>query len=309
MTARANTSDTWTNKVAKRSQMIALLPAGVRGDDIKRHPVWITRGAYYLDQVGFDPSCKDPDVLLNTWKGWPMKPAAGKCDVLLDLIAYLCGKEQSGSEVYEWLLSWMAWNAVHPGAKMGSAVTMHGPQGTGKTTVFKVMCQIYGQYGLVVDQDAIEDKFNSDWGENWLFILAEEIEQPHGNVARQEQAEKPGHRRHHIRINSRVWSPTTRRTTSTSSISPTKTSRCRWKTMTAATSSSTRRQHFSEQFYDELNAELDNGGVEAFYDFLLRRDLSDFHPKKRPPMTQAKRNPDQPVQLPAAALLPGLDTW
>ena len=34
--------DTWTNKVAKRSQMIALLPAGVRGDDIKRHPVWIT---------------------------------------------------------------------------------------------------------------------------------------------------------------------------------------------------------------------------------------------------------------------------
>ena len=40
--------DTWTNKVAKKSQMLALLPAGARGDDIKRHPEWVERGAYYL---------------------------------------------------------------------------------------------------------------------------------------------------------------------------------------------------------------------------------------------------------------------
>lgn len=281
--------DTWTNKVAKRSQMIALLPAGVRGDDIKRHPVWITRGAYYLDQVGFDPSCKDPDVLLNTWKGWPMKPAAGQCDVLLDLIAYLCGKEQSGSEVYEWLLSWMAWPLQHPGAKMGSAVIMHGPQGTGKTTVFKVMCQIYGQYGLVVDQDAIEDKFNSDWGENRLFILAEEI------VSRMEMW--------HVKnkLKNLVTGDTIR-------INPKGLVAYNQKNRLNIVYLSNEnqplplenddRRHLviytppalSEQFYDELNAELDNGGVEAFYDFLLRRDLSDFHPKKRPPMTQAKRN-------------------
>lgn len=281
--------DTWTNKVAKRSQMIALLPAGVRGDDIKRHPVWVTRGAYYLDQVGFDPSCKDPEVLLNTWKGWPMKPAAGKCDVLLDLIAYLCGKEQSGSEVYEWLLSWMAWPLQHPGAKMGSAVIMHGPQGTGKTTVFKVMCQIYGQYGLVVDQDAIEDKFNSDWGENRLFILAEEI------VSRMEMW--------HVKnkLKNLVTGDTIR-------INPKGLVAYNQKNHLNIVYLSNEnqplplenddRRHLviytppalSEQFYDELNAELDNGGVEAFYDFLLRRDLSDFHPKKRPPMTQAKRN-------------------
>lgn len=43
------------------------------------------------------------------------------------------------------------------------------------------------------------------------------------------------------------------------------------------------------EFYDELNIEIDNGGVAAFYDFLLRRDLSGFHPKKRPPMTEAKQ--------------------
>lgn len=44
--------DLWTNKVVMRDQMIALLPAKVRGDDIKQHPVWIERGAYFLDEVG-----------------------------------------------------------------------------------------------------------------------------------------------------------------------------------------------------------------------------------------------------------------
>lgn len=281
--------DLWTNKVAKRSQMIALLPAGVRGDDIKRHPVWQTRGAYYLDQVGFDPSGKDPDVLLNTWKGWPMKPVPGKCDVLLDLIAYLCGKEQNGSDVYEWLLSWMAWPLQNPGAKMSSAVIMHGPQGTGKTTIFKVLCKIYGQYGLVVDQDAIEDKFNSDWGENRLFILAEEI------VSRMEIW--------HVKnkLKNLVTGDTIR-------INPKGLVAYNQKNHLNIVYLSNEnqplplenddRRHLviytppalSEKFYDELNAELENGGVEAFYDFLMRRDLSAFHPKKRPPMTQAKRN-------------------
>ena len=58
--------DRWTNKVASREQMVALLPAGVRGDDIKRHPVWIERGAYFLDEVGFDPSGKDLS-LIHIW--------------------------------------------------------------------------------------------------------------------------------------------------------------------------------------------------------------------------------------------------
>jgi len=297
--------DKWTNKVAKRSQMISLLPAGVRGDDIKRHPLYVTRGAYYLDQVGFDPSCKDPDVLLNTWKGWPLKPAAGSCNILLDLIGYLCGKEENGSEVYEWLLSWMAWPLQNPGAKMSSAVVMHGPQGTGKTTIFKVLCQIYGQYSMVVDQDAIEDKFNSDWGENRLFILAEEI------VSRMEMW--------HVKnkLKNLVTGDTIR-------INPKGLVAYSQKNHLNIVYLSNEnqplplenddRRHLvvytppalGEAFYDELNAELENGGVEAFYDFMLRRDLTGFHPKKRPPMTQAKRNL---ISLSAASELRFCQDW
>jgi len=281
--------DKWTNKVAKKSQMISLLPAGVRGDDIKRHPYWIERGAYYLDQVGFDPSGKDRNVALNTWQGWPMKPKAGKCTIMLELIENLCSKETNGVEVFDWLINWMAYPLQNPGAKMASAVVMHGPQGTGKTTVFKAICQIYGQYGLVVDQDAIEDKFNSDWGENRLFILAEEI------VSRMEMW--------HVKnkLKNLVTGDTIR-------INP--------KGMIAYSQKNhlnivylsnenqplplenDDRRHLvvytppalSEMFFDELYEEIENGGVEAFYHYLMARDLSGFHPKKRPPMTQAKKN-------------------
>jgi putative DNA primase/helicase len=74
----------------------------VRGDDLKRHPVYVERGAYYLDQVGFDPSGKDSGVKLNTWQGWPMKPKAGTCELLLDLLRYLCsGDPDAGNELTE----------------------------------------------------------------------------------------------------------------------------------------------------------------------------------------------------------------
>jgi putative DNA primase/helicase len=279
--------DLWTNKIVKRSQMIALLPAGVRNDDIKRHPVWITRGAYYLEQVGFDPGGRDPNVKLNTWRGWPLKPAPGKCDILLELIAYLTSAEKDGGAACEWLLDWMAYPLQHPGAKMASAVIMHGPQGTGKSTVFQTLAKIYGDYATVLNQRGLEDRFNSDWSDSKLYILAEEV------VARQEMW--------HIKneLKELVTGEWIR-------INPKNIAAYRQRNQVNITYLSNEnqplpidnddRRHLviytppalSEAFYDDLHIELENGGVLAFYDFLMRRDLSRFHPKKRPPMTNAK---------------------
>jgi len=66
--------DNWRKDIVHRDQMNALLPAGAGGDDIKRHPLWVERGSYYLDQVGFDPDGDDPYIKLNTWRGWPVAP-------------------------------------------------------------------------------------------------------------------------------------------------------------------------------------------------------------------------------------------
>ncbi len=283
--------DTWTNKVAKKSQMVALLPAGVRGDDIKRHPVWYERGAYYLDQVGFDPAGKDANCKLNTWQGWPMKPKAGKCDRLLELLQYLCSGEEApgkAEEVFNWLLCWMAYPLQNPGAKMSSAVIMHGPQGTGKSTVFQSLAKIYGDYSTVLNQRGLEDKFNSDWSDSKLFILAEEV------VTRAEMW--------HIKneLKELVTGEWIR-------INPKNIAAYRQRNQVNICYLSNEgqplpldnddRRHcviytpiaLSEAYYDEVFLEIEQGGVEALYQHLLDLDLTGFHPKKRPPMTEAKQ--------------------
>jgi putative DNA primase/helicase len=280
--------DTWTNKIALREQMVTLLPAGVRGDDIKRHPLYIARGAYYLDQVGFDPTGADPDVMLNTWQGWPIAPKEGECSELLNLLYYLCSGDPAADTIFHWLLCWMAWPLQHPGAKMSSAVIMHGPQGTGKSTVFQTLAKIYGNYSTVLNQRGLEDKFNSDWSDSKLFILAEEV------VTRQEMW--------HIKneLKELVTGDWIR-------INPKNIAAYRQRNQLNIVYLSNEnqplpienddRRHLvvytppalDESTYDRVFLELENGGVEAFYNFLLNYDTTGFHPKKRPPMTEAKQ--------------------
>lgn len=282
--------DTWTNKVAKKAQMVALLPAGVRGDDIKRHPVWCQRGAYYLDQVGFDPAGTDGNCKLNTWQGWPIKPKAGSCEQMLDLLRYLCSgeSEEKADEVFRWLLCWMAYPLQNPGAKMSSAVIMHGPQGTGKSTVFQSLAKIYGDYSTVLNQRGLEDKFNSDWSDSKLFILAEEV------VTRAEMWHIKNELKElvtgeWIRINPKnIAAYRQRNQVNICYLSN--------EGQPLPIDNDDRRhlvvytpQALREEYYDSVFLEIDNGGVEALYQHLLDLDLTGFHPKKRPPMTEAKQ--------------------
>jgi len=281
--------DNWTNKLALKDQMLALLPAGVRWDDVKRNSTWINRGAYYLDEVGFDPSGVDKIVKLNTWKGWPMQPKAGSCERLLELIEYMCQGEANHREVYRWLLCWMAYPLQHPGAKMSSAVIMHGPQGTGKSTIFQTLAKIYGDYSTVLNQRGLEDKFNADWSDSKLFILAEEV------VTRAEMWHIKNELKELItgewvRVNPKgITAYRQRNQVNVAFLSN--------ENQPLPIENDDRRHcviwtppQLSATTYDEVNIELDNGGVEAFYHYLLNLDLADFHPKKRPPMTEAKKS-------------------
>ncbi len=279
--------DRWTRKVANKDQMVALLPAGARADDIKRHPVWQLRGAVYLDEIGFDPTGKDKTIRLNTWRGWPLTPKAGDCQSLLDLLEYLCSGEANRAELFQWVLRWMAYPLQHPGAKMASALIVHGPQGTGKSTIFQTLAKIYGDYSTVLNQRGLEDKFNADWVDSKLFILAEEV------VTRAEM----WHIKNELKeLITGEWIR----------VNPKNVAAYRQRNQVNAVFLSNEgqplpldnddRRHcviytpdaLPETIYDAVFLELENGGVAAFYDYLLKLDLGDFHPKKRPPSTQAK---------------------
>lgn len=285
--------DTWTNKLASRDQMNTLLPAGMRGDDIKRHPVYIERGACYIDEIGFDPSGKDEYVKLNTWRGWPLKPKAGKCELLLDLIDYLCRRDTNPEESAAWLMKWLAYPLQNPGAKMQSAIIMHGPQGTGKSTVFRTVARLYGyrgnphrNYAIVLDQKALASNFNPDWDDK-LFVLAEEVvnsadkwqlknelkELVTGDTMRIEgKFLNAVHKKN--RINMVFLSN---------------------ENQPLPLDIGDRRHHviytpeaLPKTFYAELAEELKHGGVEAFYDYLLNLDLTGFDEDSTPPLTEAK---------------------
>ena len=238
--------------------------------------------------VGFDPPGEDPLVTCNLWAGWPTVPREGKCDKLLDLLMHMCGeRDDEFVALYNWVLRWIAYPIQHPGAKMESTLVLHGPQGVGKNVFFEALMSIYGTYGGVIDQAAIEDKFN-DWASKKLFLIADEVvarsdlyhvknklkafitgkwirinpkqiqaynERNHVNIVFLSNELIPvvleeDDRRHGI-----IWTPT----------------------------------KLSPAFYAEVGREIANGGVAALHDYLLKLDLGDFTPSTKPPETAAKR--------------------
>ena len=280
--------DTWASRIVQRDQMMAVLRAGLRWDDIKSHPAWIERGAFYLDQVGFDPTGEDPDCKLNIWTGWPTEPQEGSCELQLDLLRYLCNAESKGVDIFDWLLRWLAYPLQHPGAKMKSAVVIHGPQGTGKSQVFESYVDIYGKYGVVIGQGALEDKFNDDWMSGKLFVLADEV------VARQEMYHLKNQLKGYItgktvRVNPKnVAAHNERNHMNLLFLSNEK--------QPVILENDDRRHliiwtppKLDPSLYDEVAEEIANGGTAALHQYLLDLDLGDFKPWTQPPMTQAKR--------------------
>lgn len=239
-----------------------------------------------IDDVGFDPGGQE-GLRCNLWSGWPTKPRAGSCRHLLDLLEFLCGGEGVDAlPMYEWVMKWLAYPIQHPGAKMKTALVLHGPQGAGKNMFFEAVMAIYGPFGRVVDQAAIEDKYN-DWASRALFLIADEVvarqelfhvknklkslitgdqirinpkhvtayhERNHCNLVflsnePQPLVLEPGDRRYAV-----IWTP----------------------------------PEMPAHYYEEIKAEIADGGIEALHQFFLDMDLGDFAPHTRPPVTVSK---------------------
>jgi putative DNA primase/helicase len=239
-----------------------------------------------LDEVGFDPAGADPRIRCNLWGGWPTTPRAGRCEALLELLEYLCSGEANAAEIYKWVLRWLAYPIQHPGAKMRTALVFHGPQGTGKNLFFEAVMAIYGDYGRIIDQSAIEDKFN-DWASRKLFLIADEV------VARQELFHTKNKLKgiitgEWIRINPKnVAAHDERNHVNLVFLSN--------ESQPLVLEHDDRRytvirtpEQLSAHFYADVKAELADGGVAALHDHLLNLDLGDFDEHAKPPMTEAK---------------------
>lgn len=272
-------------RLVHKDDAINLLPRH-GWEDLKSHPSWrVARDT----EIGFDPTEKDPIIRCNLFGGWEMKPRPGKCTALLELLEYLCNNENNGRDVYEWVLKWLAYPLQNRGAKMHSAIVVHGPQGTGKSRFFEAIVKIYGQYGRLLGQEALEDKFNADWAEKKLFILADEI------LARADM--------YHIknRLKGFITGDTIR-------VNPKNVAAHNEKNqmnivflsnehMPTVLENDDRRHcviwvppKLPDAFFAEVTDEIDNGGAEALFHHLMDLPLGDFKPWTKPPMTSAKQD-------------------
>lgn len=240
-----------------------------------------------VEEVGFDPSERDPSVVCNLWGGWPTRPQSGRCDKLLELGEFLCSQDGNAAEMWVWLQRWLAYPVQNPGAKMKTAVIVHGPQGTGKNLFFEAVMGIYGRYGRLLNQDAVEDKFN-DWASKLLFGVADEM------VARDEMYHSKNKLKtlitsDRIRINPKNLAPYYERNHAnlvflSNEIQPMALERDDRRYAVIWTP-----PKLDAAFYNEVLAEVAAGGVAAFHAHLLEVDLAGFGPASLPPMTEAKR--------------------
>lgn len=240
-----------------------------------------------IREVGFDPGGADPEITCNLWGGWPTKPKAGACELLLEMLEHLCSHEANAREIYDWVLKWLAYPIQHPGAKMKTALVLHGPQGAGKNLFFESIMAIYGEYGRIVDQSAIEDKFN-DWASKKLYLIADEV------VARQELFHTKNKLKglitsDWIRINPKNVSAYDERNHANIVFLSNETQPLVLERDDRRYAVIWTPAELSMAFYAEVKAEVVAGGVEALHDYLLNLDLKDFAPHTRPPMTDSKR--------------------
>lgn len=237
-------------------------------------------------EVGFDPGERDATIKCNLWGGWPTEAKAGDCDTLLDLLHHLCSGESNVDEIYNWVLKWLAYPIQFPGAKMKTALVFHGPQGVGKNIFFEAIMAMYGEYGRIIDQAAVEDKFN-DWASRKLFLIADEVvaraelwhtknklkgiitgewirinpknmgahdERNHVNMVFLSNETKPVVLEDDDRRYAVVWTPA----------------------------------KLDAAYYETVRLEIEAGGIEALHHYLKTLPLGDFKPWTQPPMTESK---------------------
>ena len=241
-----------------------------------------------LDQLVFEPGQATPAGTINLYRGLAREPSTrGRCEQLVELLAYLCGEQgQDQAPVTEWVLKWLARPLQKVGAKMQTAIVMHGPEGTGKNLFFGAVREIYGEYGTLITQTELEDRFNG-WLSRRLFLIANEV------ISRQEL-------RHHVgRLKNMVtetvmpiremWSPIRYESNHANIVFLTN-------ELQALQLGPGDRRYMvirtpaamPKEFYDAVVAEIAAGGVEALYAHLLELELGTFDEHTKPLLTAAK---------------------
>lgn len=241
-----------------------------------------------IEKVVFDPQGRyDADLTENLYDGFHIERNTQlSADPILAHVFWMCGYDM---DVYEWVLKWIAYPLQKPGAKMATSIINYGIEGTGKSFLWEVVVkEMYGRYGFTVGQAQLESAFTS-WKSHKLFVVAEEV------VSRAEKAHYKGQIKHMITGKTHVINekhlPEREEDNLMNFVFLSN------NTQPLELDYGDRRylalfmgQPQPNEYYESLGSWVSDGGVQAFYHYLMEMDLGDFSPHSKPPMTEAKQN-------------------
>jgi hypothetical protein len=218
------------------------------------------------------------DGKLNLWRGWGVEPKRGEWGLLREHMYEVMAARDD--DVDRYTFNWIAWAVQHPAEQAETAIVFIGEPGTGKGTLGKALCRIFGPHALHLS--AAEDltgKFNAHLRQ-CSFLFGDECCGPKDKRAEGQlkrmitentlMIEPKG--RDKVRVQNRLH---TMLASNHDHVIPASAYERRYVVNRVA---DTHRQ--DAQWFEPIYQQLKNGGYEAMLFELLDHNLGDWHPRQ-----------------------------
>jgi uncharacterized protein DUF5906/DNA primase RepB-like protein len=113
---------------------------------------------------------------LNLWGGWGVTPRRGDWGLMREHIFEVCAARDA--EVDEYIINWLAWALQHADEQPEAALVFMGDRGTGRGTLGKALCKIFGQHAHHISSPVhLTGRFNAHLRQV-SFLFADEAYAP-----------------------------------------------------------------------------------------------------------------------------------
>jgi hypothetical protein len=215
---------------------------------------------------------------LNLWCGWGVTPRRGEWDLMREHIYEVLAARDDDVDAY--IINWMAWAAQHPSEQAEVALVFIGDRGSGRGTLGKVLCKLFGQHARHISSPAhLTGRFNAHMRQCSLLFgdecYAPDDKGAEGQLKRliteptlqiepkgRDPIEEPN-RLHVVLASNANW------------VVPAGAFERRYVVQQVA---NTHRQ--DPNWFGPMYKQLKTGGYEAMLFDLLERDLGDWHPRQ-----------------------------
>lgn len=253
---------------------------------------WLSNGERRMvpqSNVVFDPTghIAQPDTHVNLFRGLTIDPdKPGDATLIIKHLHNICGEDDG---LFHWVACWLALPLQQLGTKMRTSLIIHGRmEGTGKSFMMDIMRAIYGKYSRTISQSQLQSDFNG-WQSGMLFCVAEEVvsasERRNLKNLIQNIITNPV-----VQINEKNM-PLREEASYANFVFLSN------EQVPMLLNDTDRRytviqveQQREEGYFKELGKCIAEGGVEAFYRWLLAYDIGDFNAFTRPFETRARKH-------------------